>query len=279
MVSQSWWDYDTTTYVTQNDRYGVVTRFPLEGVDTIEKLDAYKFPDPDWFDYSAVKETCERYPDKAIIMGHEGPFQVVTFIMKMDEFFMLMVDEPEVAKAILNRMVDFELEYYRRCFEAAQGKIDILRPHDDYGTQISMLFSIPMWREFFEENTRKLAELAHSYGAFYQQHSCGAVGDLIPYFIDCGVDVLEPLQKVRGLEIETLARLYGGKIAFHGGVDTQDLLPHGTPAQVRAETERIIRTLGAGGGYILMASQSFEGDVPVENIEAVYTADRRGGAK
>ena len=85
------------------------------------------------------------------------------------------------------------MEYYKRCFEAAKGKIDILRPHDDYGTQISLLFSIDMWKEFFEENTRKLVNLAHSYGAFYQQHSCGAIGPLIPYLIDCGVDALEPI--------------------------------------------------------------------------------------
>lgn len=278
-VRPSWWGFDTTMYATQADRYGIVTRFPLAGVDTLQKLDAYAYPDPDWFDYSALRQTCDQYPDKAVIIGHEGPFQIVTFLMEMDEFFMLMVDEPEVAKAILDRMVDFELEYYRRCFEAAPGKIDILRPHDDYGTQISMLFSAPMWREFFRENTKRLTELAHRYGAFYQQHSCGAVGELIPEFIECGVDVLEPLQKVRGLEVETLARLYGGKIAFHGGVDTQGLLPFGTAEQVRTQTERIIRTLGANGGYILMASQSFESDVPLENIEAVYAADRTGGMR
>ena len=166
------------------------------------------------------------------------------------------------------------MEYYRRIFEAGEGKVDILRPHDDYGTQISLLFSIDMWRQFYKENTKKLVNLAHEYGAFYQQHSCGAVGPLIPEFIECGVDALEPVQKVKGLEVETLAEKYNGKIVFHGGIDTQGLLPFGKPEEVKREVRRFMDLRGKDGGYILMASQGFEGDVPIENIEAVYSVDR-----
>ncbi len=171
-------------------------------------------------------------------------------------------------------MVNFELEFYRRCFEAGNGMVDILRPHDDYGTQISLLFSADMWQEYFMENTKKLVNLAHEYGAYYMQHSCGAVADIIPYLIECKVDVLEPIQKVVGLEIPSLCERFKGRIGFHGGVDTQWLLPTGSPTEVLAETENIINTLGKDGGYILMASQSFESDVPIANIEAIYTANR-----
>ena len=232
------------------------------------------FPDPDWFDYNTIREQCDKYPDKAIITGHEGPFQIVTFLMEMEQFFVLMLEEPETAHCILDRMLEFELEYYRRILEAGEGRIDIIRPHDDYGTQISLLFSVEMWREFFRENTKKLTALAHQYGAFYQQHSCGAIRPLIPDLIACGTDVLEPIQKVAGLEPVSLMEEFGGKIAFHGGIDTQNLLPFGTAEQVRAETEYYIRTFHKDGGYILMASQVFESDIPIENIEAVYEAER-----
>ena len=272
-VTTSYWGYQDTLHTTDVDNYNITTYFPMNDVRTVEDVERCKFPDPDWFDYSAVAEVCERYPDKAIITGHEGPFQFVTFLMEMDKFFMLMVDNPEAAQRLLDRMVEFELEYYRRTFEAAKGRVDVLRPHDDYGTQISLLFSTGMWREFFQENTKKLVNLAHKYGAFYQQHSCGAVAPLIPELVRCKVDALEPLQKVPGLYPEELAEKFGGQITFHGGIDTQDLLPRGTPEQVKAETEKYIRLLG-GKGYILMASQGFEGDVPTENIEAVYAADR-----
>ena len=105
------------------------------------------------------------------------------------------------------------------------------------------------------------------------------MGPLIPEFIACGVDVLEPLQKVQSLEVETLREKYAGKITFHGGIDTQGVLPYGTPEEVERETRLFIDTLGEGGGYIMMASQAFEGDVPVANIEALYSADRHVHAR
>ncbi len=78
-------------------------------------------PIPDWFDHSAVRKVCDSNPDKAIIVGHEGPFQMVTFLIEMDQFFMLMLDEPDTAKRILERMNEFEMEYYRRIFEAGRA--------------------------------------------------------------------------------------------------------------------------------------------------------------
>lgn len=271
-VISGYWGNQWTRHTTAIDTYQTNSYFPMDHVESVADVDACTFPDPDWFDYSAIAQQCDRFPDKAIIIGHEGPFQIVTNLMRMENFFVLMVEEPDAAKRLLQRMNEFEMEFYKRCFEAGGGRVDILRPHDDYGTQISMLFSVDMWKEFFMENTRKLVDLAHSYGAFYQQHSCGAVAPLIPLFIECGVDALEPIQKVKGLEVETLAERYGGQIVFHGGIDTQGLLPFGSAEEVKAETEKFIRLLSPG--YILMASQGFEGDVPFENIEAVYQADR-----
>lgn len=275
-VRRSFWGYEETLHTTAVDTYATTTFFPLEGVETPGQLESCVFPSADWFDYTPIAQVCGENPDKAVVIGHEGPFQIVTYLMRMEEFFVLMVESPQLVHAILGKIHAFEMEYYTRMFEAGQGRVDILRTHDDYGTQISLLFSVDMWREFFAEHTRELAALAHRFGAFFQQHSCGAVGPLIPELIACGVDSLEPLQKVRGLEPDVLAERFAGKITFHGGIDTQDLLPHGTPEQVRAEAERYVRTLGrAPGGYILMASQCFEGDVPVENIEAVYAASRQ----
>ena len=273
LIKTSFWGWEDTIHQTETDSYFITSHFPLNGARTVEEIDRHCWPNPDWFDYESIKRSCDANPDKAFVIGHEGPFQIATFLISMDELFLLMAAEPEVAHRIYKRMNDFEMEYYERSFAAADGQIDILRLHDDYGTQISMLFSEPMWRDFFEENTRKLTALAHRYGVFYQQHSCGAVAPLIENFIRCGVDVLEPLQKVEGLEPETLMKTFGGRIAFHGGIDTQGLLPFGTPDQVSAEVRRYIDTLSPSG-YILMASQSFEPDVPTENIEAIYSMDR-----
>lgn len=246
--------------------------YPLAGIDTVEGLESFKWPDPAQFNYEGLKRSCEQHKDKALIFGHEGPFHVALSLRPMEEFMMDMIAEPEYAEKVFSKMLEFELEYYERALIAADGQIDIIRPHDDYGTQRGLLFSAELWRKYIKANTKKLTDLAHKYGAFYQQHSCGAVSELIPDMIEAGVDCLEPLQKVPGLEPENLQKQFGGKITFHGGIDTQTILPYGTPEEVEEEARHYISTLHQNGGYILMASQVFENDVPTENIEALYKA-------
>ncbi len=271
IITETFWGSRSRSHWTGKEYNSITDYLPLDKFETVEELENYNWPNPNWFDYESIKYQCDKYKDKAIIMGHPGPFQVATTSLRsMDKLFMDMVLNPEFAHRVYDKMVEFELEHYERIFIAADGQIDILRPHDDYGTQISLLFSTEMWRDYFKENTKKLVKLTHKHGAFYQQHSCGAVRSIIPELVDCGVDVLEPIQKVKGMEPEELKKEFGDKLAFHGGIDTQGVLPFGTAEEVIKETKHFINTLNVNGGYILMASQGFEGDVPVENIEAMY---------
>ncbi len=102
------------------------------------------------------------------------------------------------------------------------------------------------------------------------QHSCGAIREIIPNLIECGVDAIEPIQKVIGLEPADLKENYGDKLIFQGGVDTQGVLPLGTAEEVLEETKKVVSEFSKNGGYILAPSQDFEGDVPIENILALY---------
>ncbi|MFI3212158.1 MAG: uroporphyrinogen decarboxylase family protein [Eubacteriales bacterium] len=250
-----------------------VVTYPLDHIETMEDLDAYDgWVNPDEFDYDAVKEFCEKHKDKAIRIGWPGAYQIITNLINCEQFYIMMIEEPEVLQAILDRHCDRVLEIYRRMFEAAEGNIDFMVCCDDYGTQISLLFSPAMWDEFFAENTKRYVALCHEYNAFYMQHSCGAVRGIIPNLIACGVDALEPLQKVEGLEPAGLVADFGDKLCFQGGIDTQHILPLGTPEEVTAETEAVLRAFSPISGYILCPSQTFEGDVPIENILAMYEA-------
>ena len=257
------------------EKHSVMYHYPFDENTTVRDILAFDWITPDDFDYESVKRKCAENPNRAMIFGHEGPFQLSTFMMEMGILFEKMVFEPDIAETLFNRFVQFELEHYERILIAADGQADILRPHDDYGTQQSLLFSKDMFQKFFADNTKKLTGLAHRYGAFYQQHSCGAVHDFIPLFIECGVDILEPIQKVNGLEPQTLEKEFGGKISFHGGIDTQKLLPFGSPNQVKEECKHFVNVLGKEGGYILMSSQSLEVDVATNNIDALYAIENR----
>jgi uroporphyrinogen decarboxylase len=113
--------------------------------------------------------------------------------------------------------------------------------------------------------------LCRPYGVAVRYHSCGGIRPIIADLIEIGVDVLNPVQTAaRGMEPEGLKRDFGDRLSFNGGIDTQGLLPHATAGQVRAETRRLIDTLGRGGGLILAPSHVYQADVPVENVVAVY---------
>lgn len=167
------------------------THYPLQETETIEELDAWTWPNPDHFDYEAVARECEKHENRALRIGWPGVYQFVTNLVDAEKLYIDMATEPEYAQHLFDKMVEFELEYYGRMFEAADGRIDILCVCDDYGTQNGMLFSNDMWNQFFARNTKRLVELAHSHGAYYLQHSCGAVRPIIQNLVDCNVDGLD----------------------------------------------------------------------------------------
>ncbi|HUV08675.1 MAG TPA: uroporphyrinogen decarboxylase family protein, partial [Spirochaetia bacterium] len=127
-------------------------------------------------------------------------------------------------------------------------------------------------RELIKPRHLKYFQLMHDLSdakVFF--HSCGSVADILDDLVEIGVDVLHPVQvSARGMEPRRLKARYGGRLAFWGAIDTQHVLPNGSPGDVRAEVERRIEELGQGGGYILGAVHNIQPDVPLENVLAMY---------
>ncbi len=278
-VEETFWGYERKHHWTGQDYNLITTRFALDDDDEIDDaLDKYTFPNPDDFDYSKVTDwvNLPENKDRALCFGHAGAYQMAASNLRNTELlFMDMACDPDGAHRLYDNMNKFLLAHYERALQAGEGKIDILRVHDDYGTQISTLFSTTMWEDYFKENLTKFVELAHKYDCKFMQHSCGAIRPFIPGIIGCGVDVLDPIQKVLGLEPEGLKKDFGDKITFHGGIDTQFLLPNASPEEVAAECKHYIETLWKDGGYIFTASQHLQGDVPLENIIAMYETAKK----
>ena len=123
---------------------------------------------------------------------------------------------------------------------------------------------------------KRMADVVHREGVKLMFHSCGAVREVIPDLIACGVDVLNPLQPAaKGMEPAGLKKDFGKEIAFHGGIDIQYLLPQKTPDVVTAEAHRVARILCEQGGYVLSPSHNIQLDTPTENIFAMYRAEAR----
>ena len=120
-----------------------------------------------------------------------------------------------------------------------------------------------------------MSRIAKAHGAYYYHHCCGAVRELIPLLIEAGVDVLDPIQvKAAGMEPAALKADFGERLCLSGGVDEQELLPNGTPAQVRAGVRALLDVMAPGGGYFVGPTHNFQSDIPTANIVAMYEAAR-----
>ncbi len=109
-------------------------------------------------------------------------------------------------------------------------------------------------------------------------HSCGSVYAIIEDLIEIGIDVLNPVQvAATNMEPEKLKKEFGDRLAFWGAIDTQHVLPFGTPDEVRAEVRRVIDCLGKGGGYIVASVHNLQPEVPPENIIAMFDEARLYG--
>ena len=243
----------------------------LAGARSLAELESFLWPTVDYFDYSELKEQCRRYENYALMYGFADVWQRPALVRGWEGMFLDMVENPDWVHFLCRKFTDFYLEDYTRAAEISEGRVDIFLLISDLGSQKGPLISLAMFREFIAPYLKAMIELIHSFGAFVLFHSCGAIRPFIPDLISLGVDVLDPIQPTGpDMTPESLKADFGGQLTFHGGIDMQQLLPNGTPEQVRREAQRYCDILGSSGGYILAPAHLFQPDVPPENILACY---------
>lgn len=265
-----WWctvrevDYGT-------GRYSERIAAPLENATTMAELEAFNWPSADWYDFSTIEAQCDAWPEHAIEGCYVAPFFWHNHIRGLEQSCMDLVAEPELTEYMLGRITEFCWDYANRFFEAGKGKINLTQVTDDYGSQHDLMISPESYRRWFKPLQKKFTDLAHQAGALVMHHDDGAIRRIIPDFIELGVDILNPIQHVcPGMEMGALKRDFGAHLCFHGGVDNQDVLPHGSVEDVRREVRDCMSLLGAGGGYILAPCHNIQPVTPTENIIAMY---------
>ncbi len=138
---------------------------------------------------------------------------------------------------------------------------------DDWGQQRGLMFGAKRWRQFIKPRAAAMYKRVAAAGKAVCLHSCGKVQDLFPELIEIGLQVFNPFQP-EVMDLQEMKSRYGDALTFYGGVSVQQLLPFGTPRQVRDEVRRLMDTLGRGGGFIVAPSHDMPGDVPLENLLA-----------
>lgn len=259
--------------------YQHVVQSPLETATSAADVNRYeRWPSAAWWNYDQLREQCLAHSGYAVVnagdrLDRTAQLKPMMYLRGMEQTYLDLALNPEIADAIIGHIVEYFLEYNERVFAAAGDAIDIFMMGDDFGTQQGPMMSLETWRRFFRPGFAAFIELAHRHGLRVMHHTCGSVVDLIPDFIDCGLDTLQSLQpQAAGMDLGLLRREYGRDLCFHGGIDIQEVLPHGSPDDVREHVRRQIEAAGDEGGYILCTAHNIQPDTPVENVLAMYEA-------
>ena len=243
--------------------------------ESIAEVDAFPWPDLKYIDFTETLAEIDKTitAGQAVLSGMWSCFyHNAADFFGMENYFLKMHTDPAVVDAVTRHIVDFYLEINEKLFKLAGNKIDAFFFGNDFGSQLDLLISPEHFDRFIMPYFRELTNLAHRYGYNVVLHSCGAIDRVIPRLIDAGVEMLHPIQAMaKGMDAESLAKKYNGKITFLGGVDTQRLLPFGTSDEVRSEVRRLRKLFGPN--FIVSPShESILPHVPVENIAAMAEA-------
>jgi len=253
--------------------YADVIHHPLAQYRTVEEIEAnYRWPDPDWWDYSGIPEQVRGNEDQVIRGGGSEPFATYKFLRGTAQGYIDLIDNPGMVHHVLGKLYELCYQQTLRTYEAAPGAVIWTWVAEDVGSQEGLLVSLEHIRGFFIPHMKRMMDLVHSAGAFAFHHSDGAVRANIPQMIEAGIDVLDPVQwRAKGMDREALKRDFGDRLVFHGAMDNQQTLAFGSVEDVRREVADNIRLLGPDG-YILGPCHNLQAISPPENIVAMYDA-------
>lgn len=264
--------YRAVAYAGGAGTYRECENHPLAHVRTADDVHAFKWPSPDDCDFDALPGLLDALPrDHVVFCGGYEPFLLYCYMRGMEQAMMDLVENEEVADAILGHLFDYHYRVNARVCEIVKGRADIFGMGEDLGSQDSLLMGLPQIRRYFLPNQKRMADLGRSYGLRVFYHSDGAIRTVLPDLISVtGINILNPIQwRCPGMEREGLVRDFGRQVVFHGAIDNQKTLPFGTHADVRQEVIDSI-AIFKGARWICCSCHSMQPTTPVENIVALY---------
>ena len=260
---------------------------PLARAESVADIERHAWPDPDDPARYALLERgaalLEVTTGAAIVLGRMAPgtLELSAWTRGMESFYMDLAADPDLACSLLDRVTEIKMRYWERAISEVGDKIVVVTEADDMASQHSLIISPDIYRRLIKPRHKRLFDHIHKLApdAFIFFHSCGAIYELIPDLIEVGVDILNPVQvSAAGMDPRRLKKEFGSELTFWGGgVDTQRILPHGTPKEVRDEVRRRIDELAPGGGFVFNTVHNIQCDVPPENLAAMFDALREFG--
>ena len=279
-----------TTWKRSGDSHFITVDGPFFNLKNPRPADieANDWPDPDnpgfYRGLAERARALRRTTDAAVILNlPSGPVSQGQFVRGFGDWLKDLYKNRAFAARLTGAIADIWIRIADNALAAVGNDVDLFMFSDDLGGQNGPLFSPDLYAELIKpHHARMIAEVKRRAGPRFLFHSCGSVYRMIPHLIDIGVDALNPVQvTARDMEPARLKEEFGDRLAFWGGVNSQEILPFGSTDDVRREVRRMIDCMGRGGGYVINSVHNIQSEVPPENVEALFDEARsyrpRGG--
>jgi len=252
---------------------------------TIKDFDNYPWPDPDDPGrYEGLEEEAKKLfknTEYAIVgdVYSASLFESNWKLTGIEKFLTDMLINPAFIEKLLAISLEIQERMISNFLDTVGRYIQVLALNGDLAMQTGPLMSPSLYRRVIKPYYKKLLRsVAGKTDAKLFRHCCGSIASFIPDFINYGIDAIHPVQvSAKNMDTKVLKEKFGDKIGFWGGIDTQHVLPYGTPRNVEEEVKKRIHDLALGGGYVLAAVHNIQRDVPPENIVAMFKAARKHG--
>lgn len=251
-------------------------RFIQHPVKSYEDLGKVNFPNPgEEHRYRGIPLTINALGNEYAVVCDAGwgLFEKSWALRGFASFLMDMYRTPMSAERLLDLVLDFHLEVVKRICEYS---VDAILFGDDFGMQDRLIVSDDLWRKMLKPRWAKLIAIPRHRAIPVMFHSDGNILEIIPDLIDVGVDVLDPVQP-KALSPLLVKEKFGGKMALHGLIDIQEVLPLYSSVEVGEAIKKLINDVAPGGGTIFSPTHTVLPDVPLSNYLSFLKAVKKWG--
>ena len=250
---------------------------PVSGpIKTADDLKNYSAPDPyDDYRYIELISLLGRFKGNKIVGMHlHDVFNYPYYLRGMECFLIDLVTNKDLVKKLVDISVEHNIAIAKKAIKMGA---DFILLGDDYGMTTGPIFSPKTFEELMLPGFKTIVGEIKKSGGFVIKHCCGNIKSLLDMIVDAGIDVIHPLDKTAGMDIEAVQKKYMDRIVVMGGIDCGDLLTNKTVEDVIEETKKLLANVSSKGRHIVSSSNTIHPKVKPENYLAMVNTVKEYG--